>query len=92
MSAWVEGTTELEWYTRMRDAYAAVVEYGQINQHLDELWLKERRRNNALLEETRHVKAIADSIGTMSGSIPVEHLKGLFEMLAQHDKEMEEPF
>jgi hypothetical protein len=92
VSAWVEGTSELEWYRRVRDAYSAVVEYGEVNQHLDELWLKERRRNNALLEEVRHVRSVAVSIGTMTGSIPVEHLKQLFALLEQHDKEMEEPF
>lgn len=92
MSGWNDPVDDLEWYRRLRDAYSELVRYGEGKEHVDRLWFEERRRNVRLLEEIRHVRSIASSIGTMAGSIPVSHLEKLFGMLEEHDKEMEMPF
>jgi hypothetical protein len=92
MSRWSEPTPELEWQRRMRDLYTDLVNVSEECERLDELWLSERRRNNAFLEEAREIRTKVQSVGTMTGSIPLAAVAGLLELLEQHDKEMAMPF
>jgi len=92
MNHWNEPEPELDQYRRLRDAYTTLVSYGEMYEHMEKLWMDERRRSNALLEEAREIRMKVQSVGTMTGSIPVSSLGGLLELLEQHDREMEMPF
>jgi hypothetical protein len=92
MSAWTEGPSELEWYRRMRDCYTEIVAAWETNEHLERLWLEERRRSKALLKEVEEIRRAALSIGEDPVMIPYVHLIGLFDILEEHEREMEMPF